>query len=371
MPASGGADGTGTAGDSETAGTLGSGSAGITAGTAGMTGAAGAAGAAATIGAAGTTGGSKDGGGAGAGGVGAGGNAGAGGLDAGDDGVAGNDGSAGERGDGGVVGVDGGSDADDGSAIGTTTTLYIHGRNPGGLPVGWSYWLKQRPGINAVPVNWSGTDPIAQTNATIRHALDTYCTGNNWCYVACHSAGCAQIGYAMAQYGTTGGVDSWNIYWIAAAGSAEGGSELADLGKFFGGPLPLDADLQTTVMRQMYNHDSTNGVIHWMFAGSGYSDADPELNADGALLPGDDDLAVAYHSSCGVNNTAWSGTSFWCNSTDLFCSGDRLDLGMHSYLWQDHVIQYLDTGGLYSHFIADSNEGICSRMFAYVAQNAL
>ena len=233
--------------------------------------------------------GSKDGGGAGAGGLGAGGKAGAGGLDAGEDGeggVGGNDGSAGERGDGGVVGVDAGSDAHDGSSIGTTTTLYIHGRNTDGLPVGWSYWLTQRPGINAVPVNWLGTEPIGQTNATIRSALDTYCTGNNWCYVACHSAGCAQIGYALALYGTTGDVDSWNIYWIAAAGSAEGGSELANLGKLIGGTIPLDADLDTAAMRlQLYDHDSTNGVVHWMFAGAGYSDAYPQYDANGTITP--------------------------------------------------------------------------------------
>jgi hypothetical protein len=286
-------------------------------------------------------------------------------------GIGGTKGGAGAGGHAGGGGPDGGAGADGGSGSGTTTTLYIHGRNPDGLPVGWSYWITQRPGVNAVPVNWVGSATIAQTNATIRNALDTYCTGNNWCYVACHSAGCAQIGYAIALYGTTGGVDSWNIYWIAAAGSAEGGSELATLGELIGGTVPLDADLEPSVMRQLYNHDSTNGVTHWMFAGSGYSDAYPQYDANGTILPGDDDLAVAYHSSCGVNNTAFTGTSTWCNSTDLFCTGNSLVLGSHSYLWQDHVIQFLDTAGDYSHFLADSNEGICSRMFLYVGQNAL
>jgi hypothetical protein len=272
----------------------------------------------------------------------------------------------GSQGGGGAGGAAGG-----GSGMGTTTTLYIHGRNPGGLPVGWSYWLAERPGINAVPVNWVGSDPIAETNATIRSALDTYCTGNNWCYVACHSAGCAQIGYALALYGTTGDVDSWNIYWIAAAGSAEGGSELAALSDLIGGVVPLDEDLAPSVIRQMYDHDATNGVTHWMFAGSGYSDSEPQADADGALLPGDDDLVVSYHSSCGVNNTAYADTPTWCNSTDFVCTGNSLDLGSHSYLFQQHVIQFLDTAGDYSHFIGDSNEGICSRMFLFMGQNAL
>jgi hypothetical protein len=319
-----------------------------------------------------STGGAGAGDGSGRGGAGAGGQTGGGGS-IGGAGAGGGSGSAGVgmAGHAGGGGSTGRAGAGGGSGIGTTTTLYIHGRNTDGLPVGWSYWLTQRPGINAVPVNWVGSDPIAQTNATIRNALDTYCTGNNWCYVACHSAGCAQIGYALALYGTTGGVDSWNIYWIAAAGSAEGGSELAALSDLIGGVVPLDEDLDPSVIRQMYDHDATNGVSHYMFAGAGYSDSEPKADADGALLPGDDDLVVAYHSSCGVNNTAYTGTHTWCNSTDFICTGNSLSLGSHSYLWQDHVIEYLDTGGNYSHFIGDSNEGICSWMFLFMGQYAL
>ncbi len=262
---------------------------------------------------------------------------------------------------------------DGGTLNGTITTLYIHGRDADGQPSDWSYWQgngKVRPGVNAFPVNWVGNDRIGQTNITIRNAFNKYCTGNNSCYVACHSAGCAQVGYALDLYGTTGGVDSWNIYWIAAAGSAEGGSEVADL-KLFSVAVPLDEDLRTTVMRTMYNHDNTMGVTHWMFAGSGYSDSHPILSISTEfILPGDDDLMVAYHSSCAINNASYASTLAWCNSTDFICSGNRLDLMDHADLWALHNLQFLDTNGDYSHFLTDANEGICSEMFNFVSLNA-
>lgn len=202
---------------------------------------------------------------------------------------------------------------------GTVTTLYIHGRNPDGLPSDWSYWLSPRPGVNAVPVNWGGNERIAQTNIVVRDALDKYCSDNNWCCVACHSAGCIQVGYALDLFGATGNIDNWNILWVAAAGSAEGGSEVADLNLFNLG-VPLDEDLKTTVVRGMYNHDNTGGINHWMFARAGLTDARPLLSVDtSVILPGSNDVVVAYHSSCGVNNTNYATTSAWCNATDSTC----------------------------------------------------
>ncbi len=259
------------------------------------------------------------------------------------------------------------------NAPGARSTLYIHGRDSGPSPApgAWDYWIKARPGVNATPVNWGGKDRIANTNAIVRAALDTYCTGNNWCYVACHSAGCAQIGYALALYGTTGGVDSWNIYWISAAGSAEGGSEIANAGRYLGIGLPLDEDLKTSVMRDpvFFNHDNTAGVTHYMFAGDGWAD-NPAYDFGSALLPGADDTAVAYHSAGGVNNTAYNAQASWCNASDTTCSGNVLSTGTASWLWALHTVQFLDAAGSYSHYISDSNEGICSQMFPFVATYA-
>lgn len=258
---------------------------------------------------------------------------------------------------------------DAGPVSGTVTTLYVHGRSDS-TPVDWGYWAGQaRPGVNAVAVNWAGNDRIGNTNFTIREALDTYCTGENWCYIACHSAGCAQVGYALDLYGVTGDVESWNIYWVAAAGSAAGGSEVADL-KLWSNHHPIDEDLKTIAMRNSYDHDDTAGVTHYMLAGAGYSDAYVELNAFSAQLPGSDDAAVAYHSSCGIRNSAFNVERFWCNAGEI-CSGEYVDPTSQESLWLLHAIYFLDKGQLYSHYIADSNEGICHELFSLMETYAL
>jgi len=258
--------------------------------------------------------------------------------------------------------------ADAGLVAGSTTTLYVHGRNDG-TPIDWGYWnLGPRPGVNAVPVNWAGNGRLGSTNLTVRDALDTYCTGANWCFIACHSAGCAQVGYALDRYGVRADVETWNIYWVAAAGSAAGGSEVADL-KLWSTHFPIDEDLKTAAMRgDLYNHDNTAGVTHFMFAGAGYSDAHPGYDAFGAKLPGNDDDAVAYHSSCGINNSAYYAEDTWCSSSP--CLGSYVAEGSHSYLWAMHDITFLDVNQVYSHYIDDSNEGICSVMFDFMEQNA-
>jgi len=255
-------------------------------------------------------------------------------------------------------------------ANGGRHTLYINGRDPGGTPNEWDYWGGARPGVDPIPVNWDGRQRVADSNATVRDALDNYCRGDNECYLACHSAGCAQVGYALAMFGQEGGADRWNILWVATAGSAEGGSELAETPNMFGEGVPLDQDLRVGTMRQLYAHDNTAGVKLFMFAGAGYSDAHPSYGAGGPFLPGDDDLAVAYHSALGVSNTAFQKEDAWCNKTSFFCPGKVIDEGAHSYQWPNHEVQYLDLKSDYSHFLADSNGGICTEMFRYMEENA-
>ena len=212
----------------------------------------------------------------------------------------------------------------------TNYSLWINGRSGGGQ-VGnhadFSYWgpATTAAGVNKKSVNWDGYNRISTTNGNIRDALDCYCTGPNWCYVAAHSAGNLQIGYALALYGTSSrsiktptpntagqcgnsgaGVQTgWNIKWVDVAGGAGGGSELADAGDWALSE-PLVSDLKTSTARALYNHNSTTGKWFYMFAG-----------AKGTLysfvLPGQDDEAIAYHSSGGVSGS--SGASF-CNPSD-------------------------------------------------------
>ena len=56
-------------------------------------------------------------------------------------------------------------------------------------------------GVNKKAVNWNGTQRISVENYRVRDALDCFCTGANWCYIASHSAGNLQIGYALSLYG--------------------------------------------------------------------------------------------------------------------------------------------------------------------------
>ena len=88
----------------------------------------------------------------------------------------------------------------------TNYSLWINGRTGGGAPgnhADFTYWgpASTAAGVNKKSVNWDGYNRISNQNYRIRDALDCYCTGANWCYVAAHSAGNLQIGYAMSLFG--------------------------------------------------------------------------------------------------------------------------------------------------------------------------
>src|SRR4051812_14660820 len=81
------------------------------------------------------------------------------------------------------------------AASATNYTLWIHGRNPGGGTVAgtyddFRYWGPSgvSAGVNKKAVNWDGSSGIASTNGAVLNALDCYCTGPNFCYIAVHSA---------------------------------------------------------------------------------------------------------------------------------------------------------------------------------------
>lgn len=262
-------------------------------------------------------------------------------------------------------------------------TLYVHGRLETPVPKGWDYWSQTgdstevQPGINAVPVNWDGRQLFENTNIDVRSAFDTYCTGEeNWCYVVCHSTGCPQTEYALAMHGNVGGVHRWNITWVAAAGSVEGGSELAKYSiviPFVNAFVPLDDELIPPVMRQLYPHDQTQGVIVYMFVGAGtYS----QTAALGPVMPGDDDGAVSMHSAAGVNNVAYDNNPRFC--VDSSCPQVPFDVledaslpAESRTLFLNRRVLYVDKKKLYTHFIGEPNGGICSVLKENVAQYAV
>jgi hypothetical protein len=246
----------------------------------------------------------------------------------------------------------------------TNYTLWIQGRHQGsqqGNYNDWSAWGSSTTpaGVNKRAVNWDGRSTISSTNGVIRNALDCYCTGSNFCYIAVHSAGDLQIGYALSLYGTstrsvrnavpsstgvcgtTGATQTgWNIRWVDVASGASGGSELANIGEFFTG-LPLDNDLKTGNARGLYNHNVTQGRYFYNFAGA-------KGTLYSGILPGQDDEAVAYHTTGGV-----ASTGSFCNPGDLFCDG-TLTTGTGATSngrakWSYHTVQFRDDGENYSH----------------------
>ncbi len=253
-------------------------------------------------------------------------------------------------------------------ASATNYSLWIHGRNGGSTQPGnyndFSYWgpSTTAAGVNKKAVNWRGNQKIAVENYRVRDALDCYCTGDNWCYIAAHSAGNLQIGYALSLYGGSarykknavpnasgvcGNTDGttqtgWNIKWVDVASGAAGGSELADNGEWATSDA-IVSDLVTSTARAMYNHNTTRGVWFYMFAaakGTAYS----------GILPGQDDEAVAYHSTGGVSGT--SGGSY-CNPGDWFCGG-TLNTGTAACSdgrakWSFHNTKFRDDGEAHSH----------------------
>ena len=266
------------------------------------------------------------------------------------------------------------------TAQATTYTLWIHGRNSGtktqaGNYADFSYWgsSSTEAGVNKKAVNWDGVGRVADQNYRIRDALDCFCTGTNWCYVAVHSAGDLHLGYALAKYGTsaryrknatpnTGGVcgnsdgttqTGWNIKSVYVASGASGGSELADLG-YWAVSDTLSIDLVTTTARAMYNHNTTQGLTFYRYAGAAgtlYS----------AILPGQDDEAVSYHSTGGVAGT--TGSSY-CNPSDWFCND--LSMGIAACeggatKWSYHSLSFRDDGEAYNHYSAGSWLGIIGR----------
>jgi hypothetical protein len=259
----------------------------------------------------------------------------------------------------------------------THYTLWIHGKDddlttrPGDY-TDFFYWGSSSvaAGVNKKAVNWSGTQKISVENYRIRDALDCFCTGNNWCYVAAHSAGDLQIGYALSLYGGSsrnkknatpnangvcddvGGTQvGWNIKWVDVASGASGGSELADLGEWVV-TQPIVSDLVTTTARAMYNHNATRSIWFYNFAaaqGTIYS----------SLLPGQDDEAVSYHSTGGVSGA--SGSSL-CNPSDWFCDG-TLTTGTAACSngqakWSCHSVSFRDDEEAYSHSGNNNWEGI-------------
>lgn len=268
----------------------------------------------------------------------------------------------------------------------TNYTLWINGRSGGGAPGNYSdfrYWgpAGTPAGINKQAVNWDGRSSIASQSGRVRDALDCFCTGQNWCYIAAYSAGDLLLGYTLANYGgsaravtnasanangvcsASGGVQTgWNLKWVRVAAGAAGGSELATAGAWTTSE-PLVQDLKTSTARAMYNHNDTRNVWFYRYAGA-------RGTAYSFLLPGQDDEVVAYHSSGGVAGNA--GRSL-CNPGDWLCDDLRLGTAPNqggSVKWSWHSVVFRDDGERFNHYGDGNWAGIIGVMRAAMVDTA-
>jgi hypothetical protein len=273
------------------------------------------------------------------------------------------------------------------AAYATNYSLWINGRTGGGQLgnyADFTYWgpSSTAAGVNKKAVNWDGYNHISDQNYLVRNALDCFCTGPNWCYVAVHSAGDLMIGYTLAMYGSSARYKKtpspnssgscsnsdgttqtgWNIKFVDAGGGAAGGSELADYGDWATSE-PLVSDLKTTTARAMYDHNNTHGVLFHMYAGA-------KGTLYSGVLPGQDDEAVAYHSSGAV---AGSSGGSYCNPSDWFCNdltlGTAATEGGHAK-WTNHTVAFRDDNEAYNHYTNGSWAGIISLVRNDMVNNA-
>lgn len=274
-----------------------------------------------------------------------------------------------------------------GAAMATNYSLWINGRTGGGVAgnyADFTYWGpgSTAAGVNKKSVNWDGYHHISDQAYLVRNALDCFCTGSNWCYVAAHSAGDLMIGYTLSLYGgstrykknASPGPDGscansdgstqtgWNIKWVDVAAGAGGGSELANVGDWATSE-PLVSDLKTGTARAMYDHNNTRAKMFYMYAG-----------AKGTLysfvLPGQDDEAVAYHSAGGVSG---SGGAAYCNPADWFCN----DLTMGTApteggtaKWANHSVVFRDDAEAYNHYTNGNWQGTVGLVRQDMVNNA-
>jgi hypothetical protein len=103
----------------------------------------------------------------------------------------------------------------------------------------------------------------------------------------------------------------------------------------------------------MYNHNDTRGIWFYMYAGA-------RGTAYSAILPGQDDEVVAYHSSGGVSGS--SGGAY-CNPSDWFCNDLTLGTSNNqggSAKWSYHSVSFRDDGESYNHYTNGNWAGIVS-----------
>jgi len=202
--------------------------------------------------------------------------------------------------------------------------VYIHGRDPGntrakGFNQDYSYWGTYAganfDGATKRAFNWDGASLVVSSSTVVNTFSAGLATRAN--IIRCHSAGCLVTARLINLYGTG------KVGRVVAGSSAEGGSELASISQ----PEPLTNDLKTGAARS-FSHNAGVLTHH-----GGGSNCEP-LGAGtwgsffssavvSPTLPGEDDGAVAYHSTLGK-----AATGSYCDPDDWFCTDYASESGM-------------------------------------------
>jgi hypothetical protein len=162
--------------------------------------------------------------------------------------------------------------------------------------------------------NWDGESEVV-SNSSVASAYNTALPAKS--VVRCHSAGCLITARAIQLYGIA------KFSRVVAGASAEGGSELANIGSLGGLLGGLNNSLRTSAARS-FSH-ATGAPTH--HGGGSKSEGVPLWGIlfspfTAAVLPGEDDGAVAYHSTLGKASTGkfCNGDSKWYNPASWGCT---------------------------------------------------
>jgi hypothetical protein len=209
------------------------------------------------------------------------------------------------------------------------TVIYVHGFNFGvkqsqtvachGKSSCSSYWSTQDTSNPVIHVGYDGRyNPLefGSTRGVTRmlQVLNSHCRRDQGksCRVVNHSMGGLITGYVVANYNRS---NTYNIQYVSSIVSAEGGSELANIGDpilrtlnaftlgladfLLSFPSAVRI-LRTSAARSAYDHNRNNGVSFYHIAGN--TPFPWYLHPLNWVFPGKHDSVVAMHTTCSYRN---------------------------------------------------------------------